>query len=83
VVDPTGAGDTFAGGMMGFLARNGRLNESILRTAVVYGSVMASFAVEKFSLDRLLELSWEEIDLRYRAFIELTDSHSTRWNSPS
>lgn len=83
VVDPTGAGDTFAGGLMGFLARNGRLTESILRTAVVYGSVMASYAVEKFSMDRLLELSWEEIDSRYRAFIELTDSHSTRWNSPS
>jgi len=83
VVDPTGAGDTFAGGLMGFLARNGRITESILRTAVVYGSVMASFAVEKFSMDRLLELSWEEIDGRYRAFIELTDSHSTRWNSPS
>ena len=83
VVDPTGAGDTFAGGLMGFLARQGRLTESILRTAVVYGTVMASYTVENFSMDRLLELSWEEIDHRYRAFIELTDSHSTRWNSPS
>jgi sugar/nucleoside kinase (ribokinase family) len=83
VLDPTGAGDTFAGGLMGFLARQGRLTESILRTAVVYGTVMASYCVEKFSVDRLLELSWEEIDHRYRAFIELTDSHSNRWNSPS
>jgi sugar/nucleoside kinase (ribokinase family) len=83
VVDPTGAGDTFAGGMMGFLARQGRLTESILRTAVVYGTVMASYNVENFSMDRLLELTWEEIDHRYRAFIELTDSHSNRWNSPS
>jgi sugar/nucleoside kinase (ribokinase family) len=83
VIDPTGAGDTFAGGLMGFLARHGRLTESVLRTAVVYGTVMASYVVEKFSLDRLLELSWEEIDQRYRAFIELTDSHHTRWNSPS
>jgi len=83
VVDPTGAGDTFAGGLMGFLARQGRLTESILRTAVVYGTVMASYTVENFSMDRLLELTWEEIDHRYRAFIELTDSHSTRWNSPS
>ena len=83
VVDPTGAGDTFAGGLMGFLARQGRLTESILRTAVVYGTVMASYTVENFSMDRLLELSWEEIDHRYRAFIELTDSHSNRWNSPS
>jgi len=83
VVDPTGAGDTFAGGLMGFLARQGRINESILRTAVVYGTVMASYTVENFSMDRLLELTWEEIDHRYRAFIELTDSHSNRWNSPS
>jgi len=83
VVDPTGAGDSFAGGFMGFLARNGRLTESILRTGAVYGTVLASYLVEKFSMDRLLELSWEEIDRRYRAFIELTDSHHTRWNSPS
>ena len=79
VVDPTGAGDTFAGGVMGFLARHGRVTESSLRTAVVYGSVMASFVVERFSLDRLFELSWEEIDTRYRAFIDLIDSHHSRW----
>ena len=53
----------------------------MLRTAVVYGSVLASFVVERFSLDRLVTLTWEEIDQRYRAFIELTDSHHTRWNS--
>jgi sugar/nucleoside kinase (ribokinase family) len=81
VVDPTGAGDTFAGGMMGFLARHARLDESSLRTAVVYGSVMASFAVEDFSLRRLERLTWDEIDNRYRAFIELTDSHHSRWIS--
>jgi sugar/nucleoside kinase (ribokinase family) len=81
VVDPTGAGDTFAGGFMGFLARNGRVTESVLRTAVVYGSVMGSYVVEKFSLDRLLDLTWEDIDSRYRAFIELTDSHHGRWTS--
>jgi sugar/nucleoside kinase (ribokinase family) len=79
VVDPTGAGDTFAGGMMGFLARHGRITESSLRTAVVYGSVMASFVVERFSLDRLFDLTWEEIDNRYRAFIDLIDSHHSRW----
>jgi sugar/nucleoside kinase (ribokinase family) len=83
VVDPTGAGDSFAGALMGFLARNGRLTESVLRTGVVYGTVLASFAVEKFSLDRLVELTWDEIDQRYRAFIELIDSHHSRWNSPS
>jgi sugar/nucleoside kinase (ribokinase family) len=79
VVDPTGAGDTFAGALMGWIARTGRINESILRTAVVYGSVMASFVVEKFSVDRLLPLTWEDIHDRYRAFIELTDSHHSRW----
>ena len=81
VIDPTGAGDTFAGGFMGFLARHGRVNEPILRTAVVYGSVLASFVVERFSLQRLVALTWEEIDQRYRAFIELTDSQYARWNS--
>ncbi len=81
VIDPTGAGDTFAGGMMGFLARDGRINESTLRTAVVYGSVVASYSVEDFSLRRLETLTWEAIDNRYRAFIELTDSHHSRWTS--
>ena len=81
VVDPTGAGDTFAGGMMGFLARHGRITESSLRTAVVYGSVMASFVVERFSLERLFDLTWEEIDTRYRAFIDLIDSHHSRWTT--
>jgi sugar/nucleoside kinase (ribokinase family) len=79
VIDPTGAGDSFAGGMMGFLARNGRITESSLRTAVVYGSVLASFVVERFSLERLFDLTWEEIDTRYRAFIDLIDSHHARW----
>ena len=81
VVDPTGAGDTFAGAFMGYLARNGRITESTLRTAAVYGTVLASFVVERFSLDRLLELTWQEIEQRYRAFIELTDSHHSRWTS--
>ncbi len=81
VVDPTGAGDTFAGGVMGFLARYGRLTESSLRTAVVHGSVLASFVVEDFSLRRLAALTWEEIESRYREFINLTDSHHSRWTS--
>jgi sugar/nucleoside kinase (ribokinase family) len=81
VVDPTGAGDTFAGAMMGFIARHGRVTESSLRTAVVYGSVVASYVVERFSLERLLELSWEEIDNRYREFINLIDSHHSRWTT--
>ena len=81
VLDPTGAGDAFAAGVMGWLARSGRMNESILRTAVIYGSVLGSFVVEKFSIDRLLALTWEDIERRYRAFIELTDSHYSRWMS--
>ncbi|MGB8683387.1 MAG: PfkB family carbohydrate kinase [Candidatus Binatus sp.] len=81
VVDPTGAGDTFAGAMMGFLARHGRVTESSLRTAVVYGSVLASFVVERFSLERLLDLTWEEIDNRYREFINLIDSHHSKWTT--
>lgn len=81
VVDPSGAGDTFAGGFMGWLARHGRVDESILRTGVVYGSVLASFVVERFSLKRLVTLTWDEVDGRYRDFIELTDSHYSRWMS--
>ena len=82
VNDPTGAGDTFAGGFMGYLARNGRLNERARRTAVVYGSVLASYVVERFSVDRIVDLTWDDVDGRYRAFLELTDSHHPRWISP-
>ncbi len=71
VLDPTGAGDSFAGGFMGALAREGEVNEASLRRAVVYGSVMASFAVEDFSLRRLTRLSVEEIEERYRVFQEM------------
>jgi sugar/nucleoside kinase (ribokinase family) len=70
--DPTGAGDTFAGGFMGHLARTGDLSENNLRRAVVYGSVMASFAVEEFGLKRLLGLTAQEIEERMREFAQLT-----------
>jgi sugar/nucleoside kinase (ribokinase family) len=70
--DPTGAGDTFAGGFMGHLARTGDLSEDNLRRAVVYGSVMASFAVEEFGLKRLLGLTPQEIEGRVREFAQLT-----------
>ncbi len=83
VVDPTGAGDAFAGGFMGYVARSGRATEAVRRTAVVYGAVMGSFVVERFSVDRLANLSWEEVDARYRAFIELTDPRHPRWTSRS
>jgi sugar/nucleoside kinase (ribokinase family) len=72
VLDPTGAGDTFAGGFMGQLARTGDLSDSNLRRAVVYGSVMASFAVEGFGLERLLRLAPHEIQTRYQEFKNLT-----------
>jgi sugar/nucleoside kinase (ribokinase family) len=72
VFDPTGAGDTFAGGFLGYLSSTGQTGEAALRRAVVMGSTMASFCVEAFSLDRLLKLTRSEIDERYRAFEKLT-----------
>jgi sugar/nucleoside kinase (ribokinase family) len=65
VFDPTGAGDSFAGGFMGYLARSGRVEPAVLRRAIVVGSVVASFAVEQFSLDRLRTLTAAEIAARY------------------
>lgn len=72
VVDPTGAGDSFAGGFMGYLARVGDLGPAAVRVAMIYGSVMASFCVEAFSLDRLRALGPKEINERFRAFRDLT-----------
>jgi sugar/nucleoside kinase (ribokinase family) len=72
VFDPTGAGDAFAGGAMGYLASSGDLSPAGLRRAIVYGSVLASFTVEAFGLERLRTLTREEIDRRYRQFISLT-----------
>jgi sugar/nucleoside kinase (ribokinase family) len=72
VHDPTGAGDTFAGGFMGYLGRAADFSEPNLRRAMVYGSVMASFAVEDFGLKRLLRLTPAEIDARFREFKSLT-----------
>ncbi len=70
--DPTGAGDTFAGGFLGYLASTGQEGDAAQRRAVIMGSTMASFCVEAFSLDRLLRLTRPEIDERYRAFERLT-----------
>ncbi len=72
VHDPTGAGDSFAGGFMGYLAKVGRVNDATLRRAMVYGSVMGSFAVERFGLDRLRKLARGEIAARARHFQRLT-----------
>jgi sugar/nucleoside kinase (ribokinase family) len=72
VQDPTGAGDSFAGGFMGYLAAAGKVNERTLRNAMVYGSVLGSFAVEKFGVQRLTTLKRSEIHSRARLFSKLT-----------
>jgi sugar/nucleoside kinase (ribokinase family) len=72
VFDPTGAGDTFGGGFLGYLAAHETHSESTLRRAIVMGSTLASFCVEGFSLDRLLTLTRAEIDDRFRLFKQLT-----------
>jgi sugar/nucleoside kinase (ribokinase family) len=72
VFDPTGAGDTFAGGFMGVLAGEGATDEATLRRAIVYGSAIASFTVEDFSLNRLKRLTRPDIEDRCRRFREMT-----------
>ena len=72
VVDPTGAGDSFAGGFIGYLASAPEVGDAALRQAVVMGSTLASFCVEAFSLDRLLTLTRPEIEARYQVFEQLT-----------
>ncbi|VAX21483.1 Ribokinase [hydrothermal vent metagenome] len=74
VFDPTGAGDTFAGGFMGHIARMNEddLSETLLRQAIIMGSVMASFTVEKFSMDRLHELKRDEVAERFKQFKKMT-----------
>lgn len=71
VFDPTGAGDSFAGGFIGYLARTGDLSEANMRRAVIYGSAMGSFAVEKFSIERLMTVTRPELDARLHAFKQL------------
>jgi len=70
--DPTGAGDSFAGGFVGYLASVGNKSDASLRRAMVYGSVMGSFCVEKFGLERLRTLKRSEIHARARHFAKLT-----------
>ncbi|HPA35794.1 MAG TPA: PfkB family carbohydrate kinase [Chitinophagales bacterium] len=73
VFDPTGAGDTFAGGFMGYLAKTKDLSFENMKRAVIYGSAMASYCVEKFGPQRLKELTEQEIEDRVQVFIELVD----------
>jgi len=72
IFDPTGAGDSFAGGLMGYLANTGEVSEENFRRAIILGSVMASYNVEAFSLERLGSLSNDEIKRRYSEFKRLT-----------
>jgi sugar/nucleoside kinase (ribokinase family) len=72
VQDPTGAGDSFAGGFMGYIASQGELSREVLKRALFYGGVMGSFAVERFGTERLQSLTREEIDARFQIFRELT-----------
>lgn len=69
--DPTGAGDSFAGGLMGYLSRTAEFDSRVFRQATIVGSVMASFAVEQFSVDRFRTLTMPEITRRYREFQQL------------
>lgn len=72
IFDPTGAGDAFAGGFVGYLASRGSMAPSDLRRAMVYGSVMGSYAVEQFSVKRLVDLPFSDVELRLVEFREIT-----------
>jgi sugar/nucleoside kinase (ribokinase family) len=72
VKDPTGAGDSFAGGFMGYIAAQEQLNREVMKRALFYGGVMGSLAVERFGTERLQSLTREEIDGRFQVFRELT-----------
>lgn len=72
VTDPTGAGDSFAGGFMGYIASQGKLTREVFKRAMFYGGVLGSFAVEAFGTERLQRLTREEIEQRYQVFRELT-----------
>ncbi len=72
VIDPTGAGDTFAGGFMGYIAQQDSLDFDTLKKAVIHGSVLASYTCEEFGADRIALVGQDEIDTRYEAFVDLS-----------
>src|SRR5205814_7300482 len=72
VRDPTGAGDAFAGGFLGYIASQGKLSAEVLKRAMFYGGVMGGFAVERFGTERLLSLTRQEIDARFQLFREMS-----------
>lgn len=71
VIDPTGAGDSFAGGMMGYLASTGRVDLPAIKRALAYGTIVASYNIESFTLDRLMEISRADIDHRLKEFADI------------
>jgi hypothetical protein len=73
VFDPTGAGDTFAGGFIGHIAKTKDISFENMKTAIIVGSAMASFCVEKFGPNRLKELTQDDIDARIDEFVELVN----------
>ncbi|AYQ35353.1 PfkB family carbohydrate kinase [Runella sp. SP2] len=75
VFDPTGAGDTFAGGFIGYLASTDDISFANMKRAIVYGSAMASFCVEKFGPERIIDLTQDEIDARVQEFVLLSTFH--------
>ncbi len=82
VVDPTGAGDSFAGGFMGYIAATGDISEEGLRRGAIVGSTMASFAVEAFGLDRIRNIKATDIESRFNAFVDLTRFEPITDNEP-
>ena len=73
VFDPTGAGDTFAGGFIGHLAKTKDISFQNMKTAIIVGSAMASFCVEKFGTERLKEITKSDIDARLEEFVQLVN----------
>jgi sugar/nucleoside kinase (ribokinase family) len=78
VFDPTGAGDAFAGGFMGHLARSGDVSEPNLRRAMVYGAAMGSFAVEAFGVQRFEQVTVKDVEERVQGFLQLTQFEVSR-----
>jgi sugar/nucleoside kinase (ribokinase family) len=72
VFDPTGAGDTFAGGFIGYLAKVGTINFNNMKNALIYGSALASFCVEKFGTEKIKNLTEKEIASRIQEFVSLS-----------
>jgi sugar/nucleoside kinase (ribokinase family) len=77
VFDPTGAGDTFAGGVMGYLANTGDISFENMKRAIIAGSALASFCVEKFGTQKLEEITSEELDNRIHEFVKLSNFDMT------